>query len=206
MAFNGRRYRDVGRIVEGSGHHMTGWPDLSLIVRSWSRVGGVACRAAASLCMTIRGRILVAFLVMSVITAALGGYATMGIRNAGVLVDKTFDESLMSINYARAAATDFAVDARGLRAALDRHRSDDARRARQRDRQARRVAVGRSRDRGRNVRNRCAPRAPPRTCSARSTPGKTSASACSTARRARRELGRRSTIMPARSTTRSICW
>ena len=59
--------------------------------------------------MTIRGRILVAFLVMSVITAALGAYATMGVRNAGLLVDKTFDESLMSINYARAAATDFAA-------------------------------------------------------------------------------------------------
>jgi diguanylate cyclase (GGDEF)-like protein len=66
--------------------------------------------------MTIRGRILVAFLVMSVITAALGAYATMGIRNAGVLVDKTFDESLMSINYARAAAADFAA----MRAAFAR--------------------------------------------------------------------------------------
>jgi diguanylate cyclase (GGDEF)-like protein len=64
---------------------------------------------AISLCRTIRGRILVAFLIMSVITAALGGYAIMGIRNAGVLVDKTFDESLMSINYARAAAADFAA-------------------------------------------------------------------------------------------------
>jgi len=71
---------------------------------------------AASLCMTIRGRILVAFLVMSVITAALGIYATFGIRHAGVLVDKTFDESLMSINYARAAAADFA----GMRAAFMR--------------------------------------------------------------------------------------
>jgi len=66
--------------------------------------------------MTIRGRILVAFLVMSVITAALGAYATMGVRNAGLLVDKTFDESLMSINYARAAATDFAA----MRAAFAR--------------------------------------------------------------------------------------
>src|SRR5437660_1212190 len=71
---------------------------------------------AASLCMTIRGRILVAFLVMSVITAALGIYATFGIRHAGVLVDKTFDESLMSINYARAAAADFAA----MRAAFTR--------------------------------------------------------------------------------------
>jgi diguanylate cyclase (GGDEF)-like protein len=66
--------------------------------------------------MTIRGRILIAFLVMSVITAALGAYTTMGVRNAGMLVDKTFDESLMSINYARAAATDFA----SMRAAFAR--------------------------------------------------------------------------------------
>ena len=71
---------------------------------------------AASLCMTIRGRILIAFLIMSVITGGLGIYATFGIRHAGILVDKTFDESLMSINYARAAAADFA----GMRAAFMR--------------------------------------------------------------------------------------
>src|SRR5258708_12472494 len=71
---------------------------------------------AVALCVTIRGRILVAFLIMSMITAALGSYATMGVRNAGLLVDKTFDESLMSINYARAAATDFAA----MRAAFAR--------------------------------------------------------------------------------------
>jgi diguanylate cyclase (GGDEF)-like protein len=75
------------------------------LMSSWQR--GVA--RAASLCVTIRGRILIAFLIMSVITAALGVYATLGVRNAGLLVDKTFDESLMSINYARAAATDFAA-------------------------------------------------------------------------------------------------
>jgi diguanylate cyclase (GGDEF)-like protein len=57
---------------------------------------------------TIRGRILFAFLFMSIITAALGGYASIGIKRAGVLVAKTFDESLMSINYARAAAADFS--------------------------------------------------------------------------------------------------
>ncbi len=63
----------------------------------------------ATLAQTIRGRILIAFLVMSVITGALGGYAALGIRRAGILVAKTFDESLMSINYARAAAADFAA-------------------------------------------------------------------------------------------------
>jgi diguanylate cyclase (GGDEF)-like protein len=87
----------------------------SLLLRTVSRWRRRATRLA-SRCVTIRGRILVAFLIMSVITAALGGYAVMGIRNAGVLVDKTFDESLMSINYARAAATDFAA----MRAAFAR--------------------------------------------------------------------------------------
>ena len=63
----------------------------------------------ASFRKTIRGRILVAFLLMSAITASLGGYAIWGIQDAGILVRKTFDQSLMSINYARAAATDFAA-------------------------------------------------------------------------------------------------
>jgi diguanylate cyclase (GGDEF)-like protein/PAS domain S-box-containing protein len=58
---------------------------------------------------TIRGRILIAFLIMSMFTAALGGFAVLSIKRAGLLVEKTFDESLMSINYARAAAADFAA-------------------------------------------------------------------------------------------------
>jgi diguanylate cyclase (GGDEF)-like protein/PAS domain S-box-containing protein len=71
---------------------------------------------AAAFCKTIRGRILVAFLIMSLITAALGYYATLGIRDDGVLVRKTYDQSLMAINYARAAATDFTA----MRAAFAR--------------------------------------------------------------------------------------
>ncbi len=58
---------------------------------------------------TIRTQILIFCLAMSAIAAALGGYATLGIRHAGDLVVRTFDESLMSINYARAAAADFAA-------------------------------------------------------------------------------------------------
>ena len=42
-----------------------------------------AVARAASLGMTIRGRILIAFLIMSVITGGLGIYATFGIRHAG---------------------------------------------------------------------------------------------------------------------------
>ena len=75
------------------------------LVRQWRGCAGWF----ASFRKTIRGRILVAFLLMSAITASLGGYAIWGIQDAGVLVRKTFDQSLMSINYARAAATDFAA-------------------------------------------------------------------------------------------------
>src|ERR1700687_2677411 len=87
-------------------------PFISKVASHWH--GGVS--RAGAFCMTIRGRILIAFLVMSTITAARGGHATFGIKDAGILVDKTFDESLMSINYARAAATDFAA----MRAAFAR--------------------------------------------------------------------------------------
>src|SRR5882672_320154 len=89
---------------------------IARLVSPWRQGASQAAAQAAALCVTIRGRILVAFLIMSMITAALGAYATMGVRNAGILVDKTFDESLMSINYARAAATDFA----SMRAAFAR--------------------------------------------------------------------------------------
>jgi len=58
---------------------------------------------------TIRSQIFLAFLAIGAITATLGGYATFSIRSAGTLVTKTFDETLMSINYARAAAADFAA-------------------------------------------------------------------------------------------------
>ena len=46
---------------------------------------------------------------MSAIAVALGGYSVLGIRHAGDLVARTFDRSLMSINYARAAGADFAA-------------------------------------------------------------------------------------------------
>lgn len=58
---------------------------------------------------SIRTAIVMFCLALSAIAAALGGYATLGIRHAGDLVAKTFDESLMSINYARAAGADFAA-------------------------------------------------------------------------------------------------
>ncbi|MCC8956609.1 EAL domain-containing protein [Bradyrhizobium sp. Pear77] len=58
---------------------------------------------------SIRTQILIFCLAMSAVAVALGGYSILGIRHAGDLVAKTFDESLMSINYARAAGADFAT-------------------------------------------------------------------------------------------------
>jgi diguanylate cyclase (GGDEF)-like protein/PAS domain S-box-containing protein len=86
-----------------------------LLSRGTSPALRVLARASASL-RTIRGRILIAFAVMTLITAALAGYAINGVQDAGVLVRKTYDQSLMSINYARAAAADFA----SMRAAFAR--------------------------------------------------------------------------------------
>ena len=69
----------------------------------------VALDAVLRSARTIRGRIFLAFLMLSAITAMLGSYAAFGIMTTGALVDKTYDQSLMSINYARAAATDLAA-------------------------------------------------------------------------------------------------
>ncbi|OPZ00966.1 deubiquitinase [Bradyrhizobium sacchari] len=58
---------------------------------------------------SLRIAILCFCLAMSAIAAGLGGYSVLGIQHAGDLVARTYDESLMSINYARAAGADFAA-------------------------------------------------------------------------------------------------
>ena len=65
-------------------------------------------RLAARL-VTIRGRLLIAFLCMTLITATLGAYAVRSITEGARLVTETFDNSLMSISFARAAAVDFST-------------------------------------------------------------------------------------------------
>ena len=59
--------------------------------------------------VTIRGKLLMAFLCMTVITTELGAYAVHSIAEGARLVIETFDNSLMSISFARAAAVDFAT-------------------------------------------------------------------------------------------------
>ncbi len=80
---------------------------------------------------TIRSSILAAFLCMTLITAGLGWFSFRAIRHAGGLVVETYDLSLQSISYARAAAVDFAgmqaaLLRRGVRDAAPDDRPDDA--------------------------------------------------------------------------------
>src|SRR6478735_7645024 len=67
-----------------------------------------AARGLLGFFTTIRGRIFVAFLGMSLLSGLLGLYAVVAISHIGTLINRTYDESLMSINYARATAADFA--------------------------------------------------------------------------------------------------
>ena len=72
-------------------------------------------RASASLAAafanfaTLKWRIWLAFVTVSLITFWLGTFAVIEIGSAGRLVEKTYDQSLMSISYARAASADFSA-------------------------------------------------------------------------------------------------
>jgi hypothetical protein len=59
--------------------------------------------------ITIRASIFIGFAAMCVFTGALGYSAAQMIKRSAELVVETFDRSLMSIDYARAAAADFAA-------------------------------------------------------------------------------------------------
>ncbi|MGA9866257.1 MAG: hypothetical protein WBQ75_07415, partial [Acetobacteraceae bacterium] len=98
-----------------------------------------------ALLLTVRGKILIAFVLMSAIAACLGLVALRGIGAAGGLVVRTFDRSLMSIDYARAAAADFAQ----MQAALARREgASDPRLQQDLDRQTDTLAATLSEDLG----------------------------------------------------------
>jgi hypothetical protein len=59
--------------------------------------------------LTIRGRILAAFVAIAFIIGAMGAYAVHGITESGRLVVETFDHPLMTISHARAGLTNFAA-------------------------------------------------------------------------------------------------
>jgi signal transduction histidine kinase/HAMP domain-containing protein len=57
--------------------------------------------------VTIRGKILLAYLAIAAITGLVGIYAISSVSEAGRLVVQTYDKPLMSISYARLAMTNF---------------------------------------------------------------------------------------------------
>jgi len=57
--------------------------------------------------LTIRGKIMLAFTVLAMITGALGLYAVRSVVESGRLVVRTYDKPLMAISYARLAQADF---------------------------------------------------------------------------------------------------
>ena len=79
--------QDAGPDAGGTGHgHATGRPGV-----------------------TLRQRIILAFLAVGLVTAGLGAFALRGIDLTGRLVVATYDQALMSISYARAAAANFSA-------------------------------------------------------------------------------------------------
>src|ERR1035438_10220826 len=57
--------------------------------------------------LTIRGKIMLAFTVLAMITGAMGLYAVNSVVESGRLVVRTYDKPLMAISYARLAQADF---------------------------------------------------------------------------------------------------
>jgi signal transduction histidine kinase len=57
--------------------------------------------------LTIRGKIMLAFTVLAMITGALGLFAVNSVVESGRLVVRTYDKPLMAISYARLAQADF---------------------------------------------------------------------------------------------------
>jgi signal transduction histidine kinase len=72
--------------------------------------------------LTIRGKIMLAFTILAMITGALGLYAVTSVVESGRLVVHTYDKPLMAINYARLAQADFNA----LELAIERLNDDPA--------------------------------------------------------------------------------
>ena len=70
---------------------------------------GVAAGTVRAVAVTIRGKILLAYIAMAAITAFVGIYAITSVTEAGRLVVQTYDKPLMSISYARLAMSNFTA-------------------------------------------------------------------------------------------------
>ncbi len=75
--------------------------------KSLNTVWQLALRPIRTLPLTIRGKILLAFLALAAITFLLGRSAVNSVVESGRLVVQTYDRPLMSISYARLAQANF---------------------------------------------------------------------------------------------------
>src|SRR5487761_2348823 len=57
---------------------------------------------------TLHGYILQSFVAIAAVTTVLSAGSAYSVMKLGAIATKTFDESLMSVSFARKAATDFA--------------------------------------------------------------------------------------------------
>jgi len=65
-------------------------------------------KIAINFLISIRSKLLFAFLAMSLLVGAIGGYAYYGINYAGKVIADTYDRPLMAINFSRSASQTFA--------------------------------------------------------------------------------------------------
>jgi len=65
-------------------------------------------KIAINFLISIRSKLLFAFLAMSLLVGAIGGYAYYGINHAGKVIVDTYDRPLMAINFSRSASQTFA--------------------------------------------------------------------------------------------------
>jgi len=65
-------------------------------------------KLAFNILISIKSKLLFAFLIMGLLVASVGGYAYKGISDIGKVVTETYDRPLMAINYSRSASQIFS--------------------------------------------------------------------------------------------------
>lgn len=98
--------RPVYLFITSAGHDAgmaTSIAQLTLLAKP--HTASAAARPAARL--TIRRKILLAFLCLSVVTASLGAYAIRSVVELGYLTDQAIEGALLSIDCARSASAGF---------------------------------------------------------------------------------------------------
>ncbi len=104
------------------------WGDDEPAAAEMADGAGVAADESRARRLSIRWKLLIAFVCMAAITFFLGAYAVIKITDLSRLVAETYDRPLMTINFTRKALNDFSLmDGRLGRQALAQSASNAAR-------------------------------------------------------------------------------